>query len=449
MIVSKTELLVLAPILFLAVAGWLSQGGLSVSRWRLIGVFCLAMLPGIVLTLWYNYIRFGSALSSGHLGDQHGESLLKPFSHPFWSGLYIQLLSPGKGIIWYCPVLLISLPLLGRLLMRQSRVLWVPYICWGVLTCVYSKWYSPAGDTSLGSRFQVSYLAFGVLPLLCVLSSGRRGRLGTVWTAAVIGLSLLAQLVFCLVSFNVDFHKQIEGLDPLAKFEKIYAQYYGISDSLIWGFFRTLSHGFLDMNFVRFGPLESGLVVLPALWWFLGLSLVGFAFAIWATRDFFPSRHWRTLICFQTPVMVCFVLAIVRAGYPADRGLELTMSHPESGKHETIVQDINIGNLNDGREVYKLYTPVSLKWKGRIQCETPGAYSVQVVANREVSVLLSGNRQQILPSSNEAFFAVENPGWKRFEIRCEEAYMFDSLQVLIKGPNDTVYKALADWSLAH
>ena len=56
------------------------------------------VLAALAVAAWYNWLRFGSPLTTGYLPEER-------FATPFFEGFYGLLLSPGKGLFWYNPLL--------------------------------------------------------------------------------------------------------------------------------------------------------------------------------------------------------------------------------------------------------------------------------------------------------------------------------------------------------
>src|SRR5207253_2086134 len=66
----------------------------------------LPVIVAVLLTLYYNDIRFGNPLDTGYLRDE----TLGVGS--FWAGLAGMLFSPGRSMFVYSPILLASVPAL-------------------------------------------------------------------------------------------------------------------------------------------------------------------------------------------------------------------------------------------------------------------------------------------------------------------------------------------------
>jgi hypothetical protein len=108
----------------------------------------------------YNYIRSGNPFLSGHL--QHN---IVQLDTPLWTGAYGLLLSPGKGLLWYAPPVLLGFVAFVRF-WRTRRweaalvaALFVPAL---LLYSVYWAW---EGGVSWGPRYLLPYV-----PLLILVS---------------------------------------------------------------------------------------------------------------------------------------------------------------------------------------------------------------------------------------------------------------------------------------
>src|SRR5947209_13579432 len=93
----------LAIGLYLLLPGGPERGLLS--RVRQLALCVLGVLPFVVIDLWYNWYRFESVTGTGH----HE----KLFGYPPLQGAAGLLISPGKGLLWYCPTVVL-LALAGR-----------------------------------------------------------------------------------------------------------------------------------------------------------------------------------------------------------------------------------------------------------------------------------------------------------------------------------------------
>ncbi len=181
---------------WVAVLGWRRSRhrGLVVHTlsWSL---FFFAWLGAIAA---YNWSRFGSVFETGY-GREAGN-----FTTPLALGLGGLLASPAKGVLWYCPVLFVSL-LGARAFWRRDRACALVILAasglWLLLISRYYQWY---GGGSWGPRFLVPLLPLWILPAAEVFSRIGGHRRGSGWRAAIV-LLVAASLVVSLAPLLVPF----------------------------------------------------------------------------------------------------------------------------------------------------------------------------------------------------------------------------------------------------
>ena len=118
------------------------------------------------MDLWYGWIRFGSPFATGH-----HETL---FGYPVYKGIGGLLISPGKGLLWYSPVIFL-LAFAGPRFVRRYPTL---SIGMGAAVAGFVLFYANVqfwhGDPAWGPRYIYPALPFLILPLGEVFS--RIGR---------------------------------------------------------------------------------------------------------------------------------------------------------------------------------------------------------------------------------------------------------------------------------
>jgi len=156
---------------------------------RDLALFGLGALPAVVVNASYNAVRFGSPLLTNP-PTKPDHSL----GYPPWLGLPDLLVSPGKGLLWYTPAVL--------LLVLAARPFWrrcpLPATLCALLCGGYLLFYSNVnywhGDPAWGPRYLYATLPYLILPLGEVFGRWRgyrrpfRGVL-----AGILALSFLAQ----------------------------------------------------------------------------------------------------------------------------------------------------------------------------------------------------------------------------------------------------------------
>ncbi len=178
------------PIVLLALT---ALGFRRLSRW-------IIPLAGVALAglghLAYNLARFGNLLETGY-GAQASAG---GFSTPLPVGLYGLLLSPGKGIVWFAPAIVLALSgVAGMLRPRaQSReprhgeaahnagvAIVLASIAGLVEYGTFEQW---AADGSWGPRYLLPLLAPAFLGVAFALDHATRARKRLAWALGIAGL---------------------------------------------------------------------------------------------------------------------------------------------------------------------------------------------------------------------------------------------------------------------
>lgn len=149
----------------------------------------LGGMPLLVLFLWYNYVRFGDAMTLGY-ANARAETI--GFGTPLGTGLFGLLLSPGKSIFVYAPLLLLAFGGWRRFIARTQAQAWLFLLPAALVFILMAKWWAWGGDWAWGPR-----LVLPVVPLLflLVLFSARRALLAGVLAIAGFAINVLGLLV--------------------------------------------------------------------------------------------------------------------------------------------------------------------------------------------------------------------------------------------------------------
>ncbi|TKJ30794.1 MAG: hypothetical protein CEE40_03800 [Chloroflexi bacterium B3_Chlor] len=189
-------------------------------RWPELGAFVLPLVLWVLVIAAYNHLRFGSPFTTGYL------SLEESFSTPWTTGILGLLISPGRSIFIYCPVLLALIPAWPPFFRRHRlEAIFLALISLSYLL-VYGKWFMWHGGFAWGPRFLVP-----TLPLLIIMLAPLVERLkGKSWKAfwALCGLSVAVQVLGLSVHFIRHQEALLEtGLplfDPITFFDPRYSQ---------------------------------------------------------------------------------------------------------------------------------------------------------------------------------------------------------------------------------
>ncbi len=182
-------------------------------------LFALPVLAALVIIGWYNWLRFGSPLTTGYLPEER-------FATPFFEGFYGLILSPGKGLFWYNPLLFAAL-IAWPVFLRRHRVEAV-LVAAVVLSNIafYAPWYLWWAGHSWGPRFLVTALPFAALPLAPALEAASRRWALTASLGAVFLASVAVQVVGVAVNFNLyleEIYAELGLYHPATLFDPTYS----------------------------------------------------------------------------------------------------------------------------------------------------------------------------------------------------------------------------------
>ncbi|WP_434004914.1 hypothetical protein [Candidatus Dormibacter sp.] len=161
---------------------------LTSKRWLNVGLFLTAFAPFALTVAWYNMLRFGAPWRLGY-GAQG-------FGHPWLTGAWGLLFSPGAGLLWYVPLLVLAVAGWALACRRMPVLVGTSAALLVARIALYAAWGDWPGLVSWGPRFLVPAmpaLAVGIgevvrrfhrLPLAVKLA-----------VPAIAALSLAVQLV--------------------------------------------------------------------------------------------------------------------------------------------------------------------------------------------------------------------------------------------------------------
>lgn len=167
---------------------------------RCVAALLLGFAPPLSLILWHNYVRFGFPFEWHYGYFPVGLSL----HGPIWVGLYGLLLSSGRGLLFYAPLVLLAIPGLVRLLREKTVVTLVllsGFIAMLLVYAAYTVWH---GCEQWGPRFLVPLLGVPAIgAAFTVERSKRRLRLSIL--PLLIALGLVVNVPGLLIHY-MDFY---------------------------------------------------------------------------------------------------------------------------------------------------------------------------------------------------------------------------------------------------
>ena len=199
----------------------------------------------------YNIARYGDPLNTGYLPQES-------FGGVWWQGIAGLLVSPGRGLFLYTPVLLMALPAAPALFRRhtvEAALAWAMVLAHLLL---YGKWYMWHGGYAWGPRFMVPALPFLVIGMAPAIEWGKESAWWRRGFLALAALGGLIQVLGLSVHFELFQNRLLEtGLPlyaPITFFDPRY--------SPLIGQFQFLRPENLDFAWVVAGRVDWPLLIV-------------------------------------------------------------------------------------------------------------------------------------------------------------------------------------------
>ncbi|MEM7030144.1 MAG: glycosyltransferase family 39 protein [Chloroflexota bacterium] len=184
-ILTKTVYVLIVPI-FLIYLFYTQLRSLKHPPWLNLILFAGITGTSVLIILAYNWLRFADPLHIGYTDET--------FSTPLWIGAGGQLFSLQKGLFFFNPILLLSLPAIKRFWQQNRPELILILALFTFHLVTFGMWWSWIGGRSWGPRFLAPIVPLCLLFVLPVLETRSRRWL----TLSFIGLSILVQLISLL-----------------------------------------------------------------------------------------------------------------------------------------------------------------------------------------------------------------------------------------------------------
>ncbi len=175
--------------------------------WPPIVAFSIPIVAIGISLLMFNISRYGDPFNTGYLPNE-------TFSGILWQGILGQLVSPGRGLLLFSPILILSI--MGIIpALRQFRAEALPALSIILIhLLLYGKWFMWHGGFAWGPRFLIPTLPFWAILLTPIVArafpdktgvdnnpSGHTKFIRIAYIALVI-LSLLPQFLTTLLDFS-------------------------------------------------------------------------------------------------------------------------------------------------------------------------------------------------------------------------------------------------------
>ena len=249
---------------------------------------CFSFLGGMVPFLGffalYNYVRFGNPMETGY-GLIFERDRLPSLGLNVWEGLYRFLLSPGRGLLIYCPVVLLFFLAIRRFSHRE-RVL--AATCLAVIGA-YVGFFSQFGAVSphaWGPRQLLPSLPMFLLPVGVLLEGAVRRKVIRAMVWILVASSILAQIPAVATSYVKPlWQAEMEGASAT---DLTFNWHYFAVQRQYAHLLRAVPATFRGDSFAFIGSGEASPEVLIQTmitlnivdWWWLYLYWYGFRWAL-------------------------------------------------------------------------------------------------------------------------------------------------------------------------
>jgi hypothetical protein len=224
----------------------------------------------LAIVAGYNWYRFRDVFATGYREEATA------FGTPIWEGAYGLLLSPGKGVFWYNPPLILAVAALA-LLWRRERAVTLVLAGMGLsVVLFYARYYQWYGGGVWGPRFLVPLLPLLLLPAGEVAERAWRSRPVAAAVLAVAVLGALVTALGILVPFDT-YVVEVNSTPGLLE-----DSFWNLADSPLVVHLRRLDLANLtpDIAAQRYGSVRLALVSLLAA----AAGLICWGYAVMLTR---------------------------------------------------------------------------------------------------------------------------------------------------------------------
>jgi 4-amino-4-deoxy-L-arabinose transferase-like glycosyltransferase len=251
--------------------------------------FALPLALTALLLGGYNYARYGDVLQTGYLPQEK-------FSTPWLEGISGLLVSPGRGLFLYAPILLVSLLTIPAFVRRHRLEAALALLVSASYVLLYSRWFFWHAGYAWGPRFLVPILPFAVI-LMAPLVEKLSGK-GWLAFAALCLVSVAIQILGLSVDFTLFQEgllfrfKELRMFDPRTYFEFRFSPLLGQ-----WALLRLENLDFAWVRMMGSPPyLQVDWPVLISNVALVIATALGLRWFFHRERGENPRREWRTLI---------------------------------------------------------------------------------------------------------------------------------------------------------
>ena len=145
-----------------------------------VGWIGVGSAPGFALVGAYNAVRFGSPFSTGYSAS------VDAWTSPWTEGLLVLLASPGRGLLWHFPLVLVSIWAIGQCRDTSRTIAILAFSGLVTLVGLYCQWWDWGGSWCWGPRFLVPVLPLLYVPVAVALEKAKGTRRRAIQAAVAV-----------------------------------------------------------------------------------------------------------------------------------------------------------------------------------------------------------------------------------------------------------------------
>jgi hypothetical protein len=195
--------------------------GLPHHRIRTAIVWGLGIIPGALVFLAYNAIRYHTLFATGYSSE------VTAFVNPLSIGIPGLLINPYTGLLWFVPMLVVAPIGVWYLWATQRQLVVLALSLISSQVILYASWNAWDGGGVWGPRFLVP-----IVPFAFILCGGiwiKSPTIATRVTLPIMGISIIINILGCAVNFSIDSNLPYPRVPPIVAHAQIAWQRWSIA----------------------------------------------------------------------------------------------------------------------------------------------------------------------------------------------------------------------------
>lgn len=203
----------IAASILIPIIGVFAMAGFNLQWMRATIHWLIGCLPGVLLFVAYNYVRFHTLFATGYTSE------VTAFVTPLQVGITGLLIDPFTGLLWFVPMLVLAPFGAWFLWSHHPRMV---VLCMTLITSqvvLYAGWNAWDGGGVWGPRFLVPIVPFGFV--LCSGLWQRSPAMAKGLMMPILVVSIIINILGCAINFNIDSNLPDPRVPPILAHARI------------------------------------------------------------------------------------------------------------------------------------------------------------------------------------------------------------------------------------